>query len=115
VFPVRYDHLHIKSKAISVTGRGGSYVFSVCYEHHLYINCNVIRVIWRGDTQVFPVRYEHHPHIKRKAISLTGIGDPYVCDMLSIPHCLDNRLADGGEPVTVVRRPRFTSKEYYWY
>jgi hypothetical protein len=23
VFPVRYEHLHIKSKAISITGRGG--------------------------------------------------------------------------------------------
>jgi hypothetical protein len=54
MFPVRYEyHPHIKSKAISVRGRGG--------------------------LQVFPVRYEHHIHIKSKAIPVTGRGGLQVC------------------------------------
>jgi hypothetical protein len=31
--------------------------------------------------------------------------------MLKIPHCLDNWLTDGGEAVSLTRRPRFTLQE----
>jgi hypothetical protein len=31
------------------------------------------------------------------------------------PHYLDNRITDGGEVVSLTRRPRFTSQEDYWY
>jgi hypothetical protein len=31
--------------------------------------------------------------------------------MLMIPHYLDNRLTDGGEVVSLTRRPRFTPQE----
>jgi hypothetical protein len=31
-----------------------------------------------------------------KAISVTGHGGLYGCEMLRIPHCLDNQLTDGG-------------------
>jgi hypothetical protein len=29
---------------------------------------------------------------KKKAIPVTGRGDLYGCEMLRIPHCLENRL-----------------------
>jgi hypothetical protein len=54
VIPVRYElHLHIRRKAIPVTGA------------------------WRV-TGVLRVRYEHLPHIKSKAIPITDRGGPYV-------------------------------------
>jgi hypothetical protein len=34
---------------------------------------------------------------ENKAISVTGLGDLQGCQMLRIPHCLDNRLTDGGK------------------
>jgi hypothetical protein len=38
MFPVRYEHhIHIKTKAAPVTGRGSPYIFPVRYEHHLHI------------------------------------------------------------------------------
>jgi hypothetical protein len=33
---------------------------------------------------------------KSKAIPVTGCGGLQGCEMLRIPHCLDNRLEDGG-------------------
>jgi hypothetical protein len=33
--------------------------------------------------------------------------------MLRIPHCLDNRLADGGGVVRITRWPRITSRKIY--
>jgi hypothetical protein len=33
--------------------------------------------------------------------------------MLRIPHCLDNRLTDGGEVVSLTRRSRSTPQKYY--
>jgi hypothetical protein len=38
---------------------------------------------------MFPVRYEHL-HIKSKSIPVTGSGGLSGCEMLRIPHCLDN-------------------------
>jgi hypothetical protein len=39
--------------------------------------------------------------------------------MLRIPHCLDNRLTDGGKVVSPTHRPHFTHKKHYfvcvWY
>jgi hypothetical protein len=69
VFPVEYEnHLHIRSKAIHVTVRGGLYMFPVRYEHHLHINKSsyLRNRPWRP-IGVFPVGYENHLHIKSKA------------------------------------------------
>jgi hypothetical protein len=36
--------------------------------------------------------------------------------MLRIPHCLDNRLTDGGKVVSPTHSPHFTPlKHYYFY
>jgi hypothetical protein len=38
VFPAMYErHFHVKNKGITVTDRGGPYVFPVRYEHRLQI------------------------------------------------------------------------------
>jgi hypothetical protein len=34
--------------------------------------------------------------------------------VLRIPHCPDNRLTDGGEVVSLTRRPSSTSQKYYF-
>jgi hypothetical protein len=35
--------------------------------------------------------------------------------MLRIPHCLDNRLTDGGKVVSPLHRPRSTPQKHYLY
>jgi hypothetical protein len=34
--------------------------------------------------------------IKSKAIPVTSLGSLQGCEMLRMPHCIDNRLTDGG-------------------
>jgi hypothetical protein len=47
-----------------------------------------------------------NPNVKQKAkpVLITGRG-------AGIPHFLDNRLTDGGEVVSLTRRPRFTRQK----
>jgi hypothetical protein len=52
---------------------------------------------------------------KGKPIPVTGRGDPYGCEASRLPHFLANRFADGGEVVSLMRRPPFTPQEYSWY
>jgi hypothetical protein len=35
--------------------------------------------------------------------------------VVRLPHFLDNRLTDGGEDVSLMRRPLFTPQENPWY
>jgi hypothetical protein len=35
--------------------------------------------------------------------------------MLRIPHCLDNRLTDGGKVVSPMHPPHFTPQEHYYF
>jgi hypothetical protein len=78
VFPAGTNIIYIyKSKAILVTGRGGSLVFPVRYEHHVHIKgysypCNIP---W-WPIRVSAVRYKHYLHIKSKTIPITGRGGP---------------------------------------
>jgi hypothetical protein len=37
------------------------------------------------------------------------------CEKLKIPYFLNIRLRDGGEVVSLARRPRFTPQEDSWY
>jgi hypothetical protein len=50
---------------------------------------------------------------------ITGRGDLQGCEMLRLPHCLDNRLTGGGEVVSLTRRPRSTPQKHlfssFWY
>jgi hypothetical protein len=39
---------------------------------------------------------------------ITGHGGSQGCEMLRLPHSLDNRLIDGGEVVNLMRRHTFT-------
>jgi hypothetical protein len=43
--------------------------------------------------------------MKGGAISTTGRGGLWGYAMLKIPHCLHNRLTDGGEGVSLTYRP----------
>jgi hypothetical protein len=45
---------------------------------------------------------------KSKVIPVTGLGGLWGCEMLRIPHCLDNRLTDGGKVVSPTQQPHFT-------
>jgi hypothetical protein len=53
--------------------------------------------------------------IKSKAIPVTGREGPQGCETLRLPHFLDNRLTDGGEVVSLMRRPPVTPQEDFWY
>jgi hypothetical protein len=46
-------------------------------------------------------------------IPLTGRQAPWGCEMLNIPQCLDNRLTDGGEVLSLRRPPRSTCQEHF--
>jgi hypothetical protein len=52
---------------------------------------------------------------KGNAIPVTGREGPWGCEMLMLPHFLDNRLTDSSEVVSLKRRPHFTPQEDPWY
>jgi hypothetical protein len=37
------------------------------------------------------------------------------CEVLRIPHCLDNRLIDGGKAVSPKHRPHFTPQKHNFF
>jgi hypothetical protein len=43
--------------------------------------------------------------IEGRAIPVTGSRGPWRCEMLTLPHFLDNRLTDGGEAVSLMHQP----------
>jgi hypothetical protein len=49
------------------------------------------------------------------ATPVTGRGDPQGCEMPRLPHFLDNQPTDGGQVVSLTRRPPFTLQEDSWY
>jgi hypothetical protein len=49
-----------------------------------------------------------------EAIPVTGRGGLQGCQMLRIPHCLDNRLIDGGKVVSPTHRPHFTPQKHFF-
>jgi hypothetical protein len=44
-------------------------------------------------------------HKRGKSVRVTGRGCPYSCEASRMPHCLDHPLTDGGEIVSLTRRP----------
>jgi hypothetical protein len=55
-----------------------------------------------------------------KAIPITGLGGLWGCEMLRIPHCLDDRQTDGGKVVIPTHQLHFTPQETllflcFWY
>jgi hypothetical protein len=52
---------------------------------------------------------------KGKAIAVTGRGGSKGCETSRLPHFLDNRVTDGGEVVSYMRRPPFHPQEDTWY
>jgi hypothetical protein len=55
-----------------------------------------------------------HKNMKSKAMHVASHGGPWDCEMLRIPHCLDNWLTDGGKVVSPTRRPHFTHQKHYF-
>jgi hypothetical protein len=52
---------------------------------------------------------------KGKTLLATGHGGPKDCETSRLPHFLDNRLTDGGEVVSLMRRPYPQPQEDSWY
>jgi hypothetical protein len=44
-----------------------------------------------------------------------GCRGPQGCETTRLPHFLDNRLTDGGEVVSLTRRPPFAHQEDSWH
>jgi hypothetical protein len=53
--------------------------------------------------------------VKDNSIPVTGRGGPYGCETSRFSHFVENRLADGGEVVSLTRRPLYTLQEDSWY
>jgi hypothetical protein len=47
-----------------------------------------------------------------KAIPVTGRGGLYGCEMLRIPHCIDSRLRDGVEIVSLTFQPLYSLQTF---
>jgi hypothetical protein len=48
---------------------------------------------------------------KVKAIRVRGHGGPYGCETSRLPHFLDNQPTNGGEVISLTRRPPFTLRK----
>jgi hypothetical protein len=48
-------------------------------------------------------------------VPVTGLGGLYGCEMLRIPHCLDNRPTDGGKVLSLTHLPHFTPQKHYYF
>jgi hypothetical protein len=44
---------------------------------------------------------------------VTGRGHPCGCELLRTPHCLDSRLTDDGEVISLTYRPRSTRQTHF--
>jgi hypothetical protein len=50
-----------------------------------------------------------------KAIPVIGCEGPQGWDMLRFLHCLDNRLTDGSEVVSIMQQMRFTPQKNFYF
>jgi hypothetical protein len=50
-----------------------------------------------------------------KAIPLTGRRDLLGCGMLRIPHCLDNRLTDGSQTISLMHWQHSTPQKHFFF
>jgi hypothetical protein len=62
-----------------------------------------------------PYKQESLNVVYGKAIPVIGRGSLSGCEMLRIPHSLDNRLKDGGKVVSPTHQPHFTPKKHYFF
>jgi hypothetical protein len=63
----------------------------------------------------FPLRKTVSQSESIKAILVTGREGPQSCDTSRFPYFLENRLIDGGDVVSLMRRLPFTPQEVSWY
>jgi hypothetical protein len=57
----------------------------------------------------------HYCKTKSNANHVTGHGNIKACKMLRIPHCLENRHADGDEVVSLMHWPRYTPQKHFYF
>jgi hypothetical protein len=69
--------------------------------------CVCVCVCVRARARVH-ARTRTHTQKEGKAIPVTGHGGPQGCEMLRLPHFLDNWLTDGGEVVSLMHQLPFT-------
>jgi hypothetical protein len=50
---------------------------------------------------------------KSKVVPVIGRGGLWGCEVLRVPHCLDNQLTDGGKVVSPTYWPQFTRQKHY--
>jgi hypothetical protein len=50
-----------------------------------------------------------------KTIPVTDREGPQGCETSRLPHFIDSWLTDGGEVVSLTRRPLFTLQKHSWY
>jgi uncharacterized UBP type Zn finger protein len=80
---------------------------SLCFESLLHTHEIVSEVAPSYKTVL--KKYE-----KKVKLSQQQAMDEQGCEMLRIPHCLDNQLTDGGNIVSPTHRPRSTTQKHYF-
>jgi hypothetical protein len=59
--------------------------------------------------------FVHSSSISKKRLPIKGRAGLNGGDVSRIPHFVDIRLTDGGEFVSLRRRPSFTPRKIFWY
>jgi hypothetical protein len=86
-------------------------------QYHLVLNVDLthnktaIRCKTRHTNQEPTECRKHGFPVKGRDNHVTGHGGPLGCETYRLPHFLENRLTDGGECVSLTRRPPFTPRK----
>jgi hypothetical protein len=83
-----------------------------CLDNRLTVNCEILATCSSTYSLVRNSQEAHSVSIS-KAIPVTDRGGLKGCEMLRVPHCLDNRLTDAGKVVSPTHRPQFTPEKHY--
>jgi hypothetical protein len=77
--------------------------------HYLYKTMSMLAIVFRGQfisySQILP------NSLLQPVFVVTGLGNPKFCETSRIPHCIDNRIAEGGEVVSLTLRSPFTPRK----
>jgi hypothetical protein len=82
----------------------------------VFVSCNALTSMhqWNSGSllTIFRTAWDMYwRYLKSKANPVRGSGDPQDCKTSRLPHFLDNQLTDGGEVVSLTRRPPFTPRK----
>jgi hypothetical protein len=70
-----------------------------------------LKRVQKGEKKKRPQLVSETRYYAKRNVPVTGSGGPQGCERSRVPYFLDNRLRDGGEVVSLTRRPSFTTRK----